>query len=83
MGSYNVLVKQQSVDLEHDWRRQLSLEHPIPEPTRDPESVLVVCKVVLQMILLELAPVRRQTANVSSACGLLKKQPRKGQTYVL
>jgi len=42
--------------LEHIWRTHLDLgaKDPVPEPTRDSESILIVCKVVLEMVLLEL-----------------------------
>lgn len=42
--------------------RELRVEHTVPELARDAEPVLVVGEVVLQVILLELAVVRRKTA---------------------
>ena len=44
-------------------RRQLSAEDPIPEPTRDTKTVLVIHEVVLEVVLLELAVVERKTMN--------------------
>lgn len=55
--------RHRSSRLEHLGRRQFGLEDPVPEAAGHAEAVLVVGKVVLQMILLELAPVRGKTAE--------------------
>ena len=39
--------------------RQLRLKHPIPKSARDSESILIVCKMVLQVVFLEFAVIRR------------------------
>ena len=39
------------------WRRQLGTEDTVPEAAGDAEAVLVVGEVVLQVVLLEFAPV--------------------------
>jgi len=52
-----------SISLEHIWWRKLSLEDTIPEATGDSKTVLVICKVMLQVILLELAVVRWEAAR--------------------
>lgn len=39
------------------WWRQLGVEDTVPEAAGDTETVLVVCKVVLQVVLLEVAVV--------------------------
>ena len=39
------------------WRRQLGAEDAVPEAAGDAEAVLVVGEVVLQVVLLEFAPV--------------------------
>jgi len=41
---------------------QLSAENPVPEPTCYTKSVLEISKMMLKMILLELAVIGRQTA---------------------
>lgn len=48
---------------------QLCAEDAIPESARDPKAILVVCKVVLKMILLQLFVVRRQIAVVKKVVG--------------
>ena len=50
-------VHRHLVSLEHVRGRQLGLEHTVPEPAGHAETVLVVCKMVLQVVLLELAVV--------------------------
>jgi hypothetical protein len=45
---------------------QLSAEHPVPESACDAETILVVSKVVLEVILLELLVVWGQSMIVSS-----------------
>ena len=44
-------------DLGLRWRRQLGAEDTVPEAAGDAEAVLVVGEVVLQVVLLEFAPV--------------------------
>ena len=48
------------------WRRQLGAEDAVPEAAGDAETVLVVGEVVLQVILLEFAPVGWETGRVVS-----------------
>jgi len=52
--------------LEHLCWWKLGLEDPVPEAAGDSEAVLVVCKVVLEVVLLQLAPVGWKTAMIVS-----------------
>lgn len=54
------------VGLEYLRRRHLELraEHPVPKPAADAEAILVIRKVMLEMVLLQLSPIRRQIAVV-------------------
>lgn len=47
---------------------QLGIENPIPESTRDSKSVLIVGEVMLEVVFLELAVIRRQTNSMISTC---------------
>ena len=54
------------VGLEHLWRRHLKLraKHPVPEPAADTKTILVIREVVLEVVLLQLAPICGQVAVV-------------------
>jgi hypothetical protein len=51
------------------WRGELSSEDHIPEPAGDTETVLVVHKVMLEMVFLQLSPVRRESPVVKEVMG--------------
>ena len=46
------------------WRRQLGAEDAVPEAAGDAEAVFVVGEVVLQVVLLEFAPVGWEAERV-------------------
>lgn len=66
------------VGLEDLWgcHLQLCAKHPVPEPTADTETILVISEVVLEVILLQLPPVGRQSAVVQEVvCHIVAHVP--------
>ena len=67
------------VGLEHLWgcHLQLRAEYPVPEPTANTKAILVIGEVVLEVVLLQLPPVSRQSAVVQEVvCHIVAHIPK-------
>lgn len=67
------------VGLEDLWgcHLQLRAEYPVPEPTANTKAILVIGEVVLEVVLLQLPPISRQSAVVQEVvCHIVAHIPK-------
>lgn len=59
--------------LDDVWGRKLSLEDAVPEATGHTKAVLVIGKMVLQVVLLQVAPVRGEAVKTNVSVNLIQE----------